>query len=479
MVKVYFDRADPLQCEQCTRIPDLGFLYRCEQDVTHPQTPIPPLLAASTPKDGKSSKKFFSSKRPQSFEAFGPEVLSESIQAAIFRGEYTSDQVDKLIAQKIHVTTLAAEQYAEAEELKSKMSSPAKMINQKLAEYHLADKEKSKDTPKPSKTNKPRRVSITRSIAACNYMVCHSCRPNSRDKTFISFEDVFTGKVQLPIEHDPMTMPVHHPRLVGNLGLRKPPEAGPTFTPTSSGSDESEQAVTPITASNVGSNAGTNFGPAMLPGGMHRINQPGAFSFDPLLAMRPSTWSPHGASVFSQSPEKYCADLRNSLLSIVQAQPPHHSANIPAVESMGARGDMGLMSAAVEQAQATAEMASDISDAPTKEQDEVLNSQISVLSDMCYNEDGVFDARKWLIMSDEVLAKAAALQLGGEGPSNTSTSGNNEGVDREDLERKLQELKGKQPQEGAGLGIKLTEEAVENDAPDFVVEQKQDSEGKP
>lgn len=218
MVKLYFDKSRPLQCYQCGRVPSIGFIYACEQDRTHPPDQKASTSLTSSSNGNKQQRKLLKSKRRPSNETVDTGSLSKWMLDAINEGHYTQEQIDKLVAQKAHLQLIISQSQAIPDELMPK-DSPSKILTQMLAQVDLS--EKSQEKPKGSKT---RQRSISKSVAQCEYRVCHTCRPNSREKAFVSFESVFNNEVELPSTWHEPSMPVAKAHVVGNLGLRPPPQ---------------------------------------------------------------------------------------------------------------------------------------------------------------------------------------------------------------------------------------------------------------
>lgn len=487
MVKLYFDRREkPLHCYQCGRVPSLGFLYSCEQDKTHPQPPsqyAPPAPGAGTTSTFyKMPKKLSKSKRRPSFEntvILDMTHLSSSIYNGIRDGHYTSEQIETLINQKSHLLKVLAQVQAEtAEEHRSKNGPSSKLLKEKLTQVE--------DENKSSKVaEKKRRASLSRSVAPCDYKICHTCRPNAREKSFMSLGEVLSGDVTPIEEWDPDTMPVIPTQLARNLGLRDPSffVCSPTTASENPSTDASE-ATTPET-------------------------------------FRPSTWSPSSQPRASASAEGFRQGLRRSLLDLVKLRfgAPSPASAPPSVTSKGSSTDSAYSSTVPTP---SSEEGTDYTSltVPTADEDShAFTDQINFFSDWCTTEDGEFDVQKWRKLSDEVLAKAAALQLpeglstakqmttfehnlakespaimGGvcspltpelamsqeaENDGDLGTMDKLELRELDEMEEKLKMLKEGSNEDleaglefekrFSGLGLRLTEEAAETNSPDVIV----------
>ena len=478
MVKVYFDRATPLRCYQCGRVPSAGFIYSCEQDRMHSYRQIALLSQGISPHNSISGKKN-NSKRLSGKDKcrvssesppLDPSILSPAIQTGVHNGFYTDEQIEKLVQQKFNLYTVFAQMLAESDDPKAKSGNNGKTSTQKSAQLD-EDNCKNKDRPKST-----RKASASKSIAPCEYKVCHTCRPNSREKSFMSFEAVFNGDIPPIGQWCARTMPVMPSHVVRNLGLRAPSE-----TPASSATTDHS----------------------------HDAQIAGA----PFYSPRPTTWSPSTQPRPSTSAEGFRQGLRKSLLDLLRVRlgAPSPASAPPSVES--SPRDSGYSS------QASTPVAEDRDRslfAKLPDHTETLNSQIHCLSDLCTNDVGQFDVARWRQLSDEVLAQAVELQLSDE-PESMSTAYEqdlakasaanladdiggaftqyqaeqdvgdlsrppNEKMnnDQDVLEEKLKALKDSADDEGVeaglqlsgrfgALGLRLTEEAAETNSPDVIV----------
>lgn len=73
----------------------------------------------------------------------------------------------------------------------------------------------------------------------CAFKVCHTCRPFYRDRSFVSFGQVFSNEILPPSEWMPSTMPCVNRAVVCTLGLGKPWD----FSATSSEASEASGSV--------------------------------------------------------------------------------------------------------------------------------------------------------------------------------------------------------------------------------------------
>ncbi|KAL9060016.1 MAG: hypothetical protein Q9162_000866 [Coniocarpon cinnabarinum] len=469
MVKIYFDPVNnPIRCNQCGRVPSLGFLYLCEQDEVHPPQ-RPAFQTGSYPNNGISGKKprKLSKDKRQSSLASGPldmSCLSLSLRNGIKNNHYTPQQIDLLIQQKEHmISTITQAQIDAGDERRSKNDSPSKN-SEKLA---TLDEDGKKSVLPSVLCQKARRISVSKFLALCDYKVCHSCRPNSREKTFMSFGSVLNGEMSPLVNWCPRTMPIASVSVVRKLGLREVPQH--------------------LTTSNFSVDNG--FEP-MMAGALNGLRD----------SPRPTTWSPPMQPRASASTEGFRHGLRRSLLDLLRMRlgAPSPASAPPSVDTSTAST---LRDSAYNTTESTpvTEKDSESSDmaTPVVEQSTAQKGQSNVLSDACTTKEGKFDADLWRKMSNEVLARAAKLQLSEEPYAESSSSATQYRdmigtgdlgtmkqakmvMEQNILEEKLRALKDSvEDQDGEagldlgtkfeGLGLRLTEEAAETNSPDVIV----------
>lgn len=430
MVKVYNSSQRPSHCHQCGRVPALGFLYACDQDALSvleddtasfetcsppPPTPRNPkklfkswyISSNDSNKDSKEQRKD-SCERAESKESgqmVGVESLNQWTQEAIARGHYTQEQIDIFVYQKAHLIGIIAQSQAEAEDAKSTRPPSPKFFDPRPD-----DRSKS-----GVRVKSPRKRTLTRTPTHCDYKVCHSCRPNSRDKTFLSLDSIFADELDLPTQWDPATMPVHDVNLVRNIGLRPVPDYIEYITPS------------PVS----GSTASTAY-----------LDTPRS---------RPASWSP------TCGPPGAIEGMRNNLRRSL-------------IDTLRARLGMPTSTSAPPSPSSTSTESAPGTDLTTPEienQNAQLEHRIDVLSTLCTNDAGEFDINKWRQMSDEVLAQAARLPLSRSREELDDSKELEDGhlglAQRREVREELDE------EDMNGVGLRLTEEAAENDAPDVIV----------
>lgn len=142
-------------------------------------------------------------------------------------GSYTAAQLDTLIAQKQHVKDKIQEQTA----LDSSAAQPNAPTRQSLNHALLAEKlaaldikvaSSAKDVKRnKSAKNKRKQKAPTKPIVIpCDFKCCHTCRPASRDRSFVSFEAIVYGEIQPQRFWNERYMPVANAYIVRGIGLR-------------------------------------------------------------------------------------------------------------------------------------------------------------------------------------------------------------------------------------------------------------------
>ncbi|KAL8647450.1 MAG: hypothetical protein Q9226_006423 [Calogaya cf. arnoldii] len=200
------------ECMVCHNPSRWGWLYSCTQDEQEE-------LAVKPARNSIPSKPAWTAD------------LSPWIQDAIAKGHYTSEQIDKMVAQRQKVIdTVAA---SEAHYKKTQAASNRTSVRKSTSTTTSVDA--SRHIPIPtiqevvSASSDPIRRSIDQSSLTkvrifpyCRYRACQICRPSYRDRTWQVFEDAFATK-SLPPDLDDIDVdrPVSRLNLVRNIGTRK------------------------------------------------------------------------------------------------------------------------------------------------------------------------------------------------------------------------------------------------------------------
>jgi hypothetical protein len=201
-------------CYLCNRIPTLGWLYACQQDtLEHEQ-----YMGERPP----SRKKLVHGKdrRVQNeLEALG---FSKSIVDAVAKGHYSDMQVEALKEQKRGVLAAIEVALAENEDLKARRGASPALLSEKLSALKSIPEERDERQQtlvEEERTSRPKHKKpvFSKALLPCDFKVCHTCRPGSRDRTFISFEAVFKGEVSFPQGWVPKFMPIADANILRDL----------------------------------------------------------------------------------------------------------------------------------------------------------------------------------------------------------------------------------------------------------------------
>lgn len=191
-------------CHMCNRIPTIGFIYACQQDSRHQHDTEMP----RSPKSPKMMTKIKNRRAPNELELLG---FSESVIKAAAAGHYTKQQLQKLKAQKKAVADIIVQALQDNEDLKARQGAPPVLLAEKLAALEVKTEPDEKNQTlykESSRRHRARKSSFSKAIQPCEFKVCHTCRPFSRDRTFVSFEAVFANEVTMPGAWSPEYMPV-------------------------------------------------------------------------------------------------------------------------------------------------------------------------------------------------------------------------------------------------------------------------------
>lgn len=238
MNRVYGDHV----CSACGHIPEIGWLYACQQDDQPARELPPPLTLPSTLPDGISY-----------FEAMAQLAehiqIGSSVVRGIRAGDYSSQQVIRLLKQKEElIDVIRTKEKAAVERVPASVrfvdgdssdiissvgASPPMQGDSSLAATMdittanrdmttspmdpLADSSASKSTRQTEKLSTKKRLG-----ANCTYKVCQTCRPNFQDRMYSSFEVVLYGEVPPLSDTDLRYLPVMDSAVALNFGIRQP-----------------------------------------------------------------------------------------------------------------------------------------------------------------------------------------------------------------------------------------------------------------
>jgi len=209
---------DQFSCQLCGRFPSIGFIYVCQQDydakvsfgfsqqsLTSPHSTHHNTMTEATDSD---------------FDNLSPWIVS-----ATRSGHYTPAQLDQLKAQKQNLRDKIQEQLS-----KQYTNEKAQPTRQSLNHALLAEKLAALDS-KVAKSNESRRgksksrgkhkekALVKTNAVLCDFKCCHTCRPVSRDRSFISFEAALENELKPPMFWNERYMPVANAYVVRSIGV--------------------------------------------------------------------------------------------------------------------------------------------------------------------------------------------------------------------------------------------------------------------
>lgn len=241
---VHMDRiyGTDLQCSICGRVPSVNFIYTCQVDAdpafsglrppvnstllsTRDRSKSPPVSQQG--KRRKLQKPFIREPSPLSTTSLITQLRVLGFNASVLKaaetGHYNPEQLNTIIRQKQDVRNTIDSIVGDRDLLLSKNGPEASVLTDKLKTLAGAfesdsDYANNKLHKSASTKSKNRSRSQSKAIEPCDFKVCHTCRPLSRDRSFASVELIMNDEIQLPLVEIPQLMPVHSVHHVKNLG---------------------------------------------------------------------------------------------------------------------------------------------------------------------------------------------------------------------------------------------------------------------
>lgn len=220
----------------CGRIPEIGWVYACQQD-DQPVKDLPSSLTRPHSLPGGISYFEATARLGEHFQ------MSPSVVQGIRAGNYSSQQVVKLLKQKEElIETIKKKERAATESITDSvtlvgsdssnivasvgMSAPLQSGNSSPLLVTAA--RSPLNTPSDSTTSTPtkrkgRSNNKKPQFVKCAYKVCQACRPLFRDRMYSSFEAVLNGDVPLLTVRDAQCLPVMDRDVAANFGVRQAP----------------------------------------------------------------------------------------------------------------------------------------------------------------------------------------------------------------------------------------------------------------
>ncbi|KAK0267914.1 hypothetical protein LTR91_002237 [Friedmanniomyces endolithicus] len=256
-----------LTCHMCGK-GTIGWLYVCSQDRDFDQlNPSNPSGSFSLMPNGSGY-----------YDAQARLAESVGITAGVVEGirnrAYSFEQIDKLIQQKVHLLatirrqeTSSTSDSPQAQTARSRTQSATDSIIASVGTTAVPPVQVSVSrtpVPNPDSTSTAQidgTIGSTRKIKSkkqnCSFQVCHACRPFFKDRLYMSFEMMLSGRLPAITEEDIKKLPMINPAIVRNLGVRQPYRS-PIPTPLSTrfgrnvhqgdGTDEDASDWTPTSA---------------------------------------------------------------------------------------------------------------------------------------------------------------------------------------------------------------------------------------
>lgn len=200
-----------LTCQVCNRVPSVGWIYVCQQD-NHPPSNL------IIPKPRKKSTKTKKRTVAEDLQSLG---FNKSIIKAAEAGLYSTEQLDTLKQQRAHLREVIESAMKEEEILRSKNGPAPDVLSLKLVQLQSntatePDERKQTLVTETKQRPAPERPMWSKPAQHCEFHVCHTCRPFSRDRSYTSFENTFSHEDILPT-FDPALMPVANAALLSRM----------------------------------------------------------------------------------------------------------------------------------------------------------------------------------------------------------------------------------------------------------------------
>ena len=224
-------------CHICGRLPDIGWLYACRQDLLVENQQESVATAAESAIVVPDDSNYF-----DVMARFASSIkMSPSVVKQIRSGQYTYDQVEKLIAQKEHlISTIKKMEGLSTENRPGSLHSNVFQSHANIiaslglsGALSASGQQQSVESPGSPTTAKQkshaRKDSTTASAAKqsqmkvdrCNYMVCHACRPFLMERIFVNIGSVVHGVFPAITQEEADTLPVLDADVAREFGLRQ------------------------------------------------------------------------------------------------------------------------------------------------------------------------------------------------------------------------------------------------------------------
>ncbi|KAF2216439.1 hypothetical protein CERZMDRAFT_93734 [Cercospora zeae-maydis SCOH1-5] len=200
------NRVRGVDCSVCGRVPDCGWVYQCRQDCAPRKEESVPSWN-STPSDADNGDSLAVKARIAEHLKMSPGLIT-----GIRAGDYSTSQVDKLIAQKENVLRAIREQ--EERSQRSQLMPPANAIIATAGMSPTAPAKQMSSDRRDSAATSP-----STAPSKCNYAICAGCRPYFSDRLWASFETMFHEQPQITAA-EAAGLPMINPFIARTIGLR-------------------------------------------------------------------------------------------------------------------------------------------------------------------------------------------------------------------------------------------------------------------
>ncbi|KAK6441700.1 hypothetical protein LTR95_002062 [Oleoguttula sp. CCFEE 5521] len=198
-------------CNMCGRRPSVGWLYACRQDwmLAHQSISSHDLELPQPPIESDDLDHL-----TEIAIAVG---MSHSVVAQMRSKSYTVSEAKKIIADKVHMLNVI-----KAEECTTAQHSPSGSPSSKTGDASSSIIASLGTTVSPS-TSVEAVSAATSTTTACNYMVCHTCRPFLHDRVPVTIAAILNGTEPAISSTEMQYLRMVEPAVVSKLGTRPAP----------------------------------------------------------------------------------------------------------------------------------------------------------------------------------------------------------------------------------------------------------------
>ncbi|KAK5137259.1 hypothetical protein LTR08_000229 [Meristemomyces frigidus] len=213
-------RSQVIPVPKAAKIPAIGWLYACQQDRELAQTDYN--LEDPFPVVSNESNYF----DVQACVAESLEMGASVIQG-IQNGDYTFEQVDKLIEQKKHLLAVirriesgSVDSTPQSHQAGGRASRPSENVIASVGTTAITATGATINTSAGRMSDIPAKKGSKGRKQTCNFTVCHACRPFFQDRIYMSFEQMLSGRMPAVTQEEITRLPFLDAAVVRTLGLR-------------------------------------------------------------------------------------------------------------------------------------------------------------------------------------------------------------------------------------------------------------------